>query len=89
MAIRLWRPAVIVSVVIACVRARYDIATVELSAALRIPDPRRVEGKAVLLVDDVFTTGLTTHVVGQQLLSAGARRVAAVVLARQPFGGGR
>jgi predicted amidophosphoribosyltransferase len=70
-------------------RQRYDIANRELRAALRIPDPELVRGRSVLLVDDVFTTGLTTHVVGQEIRAAGATRVAALVLARQPFGGNR
>jgi predicted amidophosphoribosyltransferase len=65
-------------------KPRYEIATTQLRSALRIPNPAAVKGRSVLLVDDVFTTGLTTHVVGEALRDAGATEVAALVLARQP-----
>jgi ComF family protein len=43
---------------------------------------RRVEGRHVLLIDDVATTGATLDACAEALLSAGARRVRAVVFAR-------
>jgi ComF family protein len=48
-------------------------------------DPLRadeVQGQAVLLVDDVMTSGASLHAAATVLRQAGARRVAAVVLAR-------
>jgi predicted amidophosphoribosyltransferase len=44
--------------------------------------PRRVEGRSVLLVDDVRTTGATLDACTEVLLHAGAASVRAVVLAR-------
>jgi len=48
-------------------------------------DPLRaneVRGRALLLVDDVMTSGASLHAAAQALRRAGAQRVAAVVLAR-------
>jgi ComF family protein len=42
----------------------------------------QLRGKAVLLVDDVMTSGASLHAAAGALRQAGARRVAAVVLAR-------
>lgn len=42
----------------------------------------KVEGRSVILVDDVSTTGATLHACAAALKRAGARRVEAVVLAR-------
>ena len=41
-----------------------------------------VRGRQVLLVDDVMTSGASLHAAAQALRQAGARRIAAVVLAR-------
>jgi ComF family protein len=43
---------------------------------------REVAGRAVLLVDDVMTSGASLHSAAQALRQAGARRVSALVLAR-------
>lgn len=45
-------------------------------------DPGWVQGKTVLLVDDVATTGATLAASTQALLTAGAQRVYAITLAR-------
>ncbi len=42
----------------------------------------QIEGRSVLLVDDVYTTGATALECAQVLLRAGARKVALVVIAR-------
>lgn len=42
----------------------------------------QIQGKTVLLVDDVQTTGTTLHALAQTLLYAGAREVNALVFAR-------
>ena len=44
-------------------------------------EPELVEGKRVLLVDDVITTGATAAACAQALLDAGAHSVFAVALA--------
>ncbi|MCG8615181.1 MAG: ComF family protein [Desulfobacterales bacterium] len=43
---------------------------------------REIEGKSLLLIDDVFTTGATCRAAAKTLLDAGAERVDALVLAR-------
>ncbi|MDQ7833222.1 MAG: ComF family protein [Desulfovibrionaceae bacterium] len=45
-------------------------------------DASRVRGRRVLLTDDVMTTGATVETAAKALLSAGARRVDVLVLAR-------
>jgi predicted amidophosphoribosyltransferase len=42
-----------------------------------------LEGKAILLVDDVCTTGATLEACARALKAAGARRVGALTAARQ------
>ncbi|MDY3556810.1 phosphoribosyltransferase family protein [Gemmata sp. JC717] len=51
--------------------------------AFRVRTGARITGKAVLLVDDVMTTGSTASVAAKALRDAGARRVAIAVLARR------
>lgn len=43
---------------------------------------RELQDRAVLLVDDVMTSGASLHAAARALRQAGARRIAAVVLAR-------
>ncbi|MCH8882284.1 MAG: ComF family protein [SAR324 cluster bacterium] len=43
---------------------------------------RAIEGRHILLVDDVMTTGATLNACARTLKAAGARRVDALVLAR-------
>ena len=46
------------------------------------PQPRRLTGKRVLLIDDVVTTGATLSACALALHRAGARQVTALTLAR-------
>lgn len=50
--------------------------------AFAVADPRRVEGRSLLLVDDVLTTGMTADECARALMRAGAARVQVLALAR-------
>jgi ComF family protein len=50
--------------------------------AFSVARPALVEGRSVLLVDDVFTTGSTITAASNALLEAGARRVNVLTIAR-------
>lgn len=50
--------------------------------AFSVPDRRRVEGKRILLVDDVLTTGATAEACARALKRAGAAAVSVAVVAR-------
>lgn len=71
-------------------RVRRTIPQMELARAERAVNIRGafssrqnlVEGKAVLLVDDIMTTGSTLEECARVLLGAGARRVDVLILAR-------
>jgi predicted amidophosphoribosyltransferase len=55
--------------------------------ALTIPDPSRTTGRRIVVVDDVFTDGLTMREVARALSTQGeAASVIGVTLARQPYG---
>jgi len=54
--------------------------------AFSVARPDLVSGKAILLVDDVFTTGSTAAAASETLLSAGARSVGVFTLARVHLG---
>lgn len=58
--------------------------TLNLQGAFRIADGAgaRIEGKAVVLVDDVMTSGATANAASRALLRAGAKRVDVLVFAR-------
>ena len=51
-------------------------------SAFKVPDPARVKGKRVLLLDDVLTTGATAEACARALKRAGAARVHVLALAR-------
>jgi len=50
--------------------------------AFEVTSPRRVQGRDVILVDDVMTTGATASACAAALRGAGARRVVVLTLAR-------
>ncbi len=73
------------------VRARWTRPQVELSGderrrnvkdAFRVADASAIEGKAVLLIDDVLTTGATLNEAAKSLKAAGAHQVDVFALAR-------
>ena len=51
-------------------------------SAFRVPDPARVRGRHVLLVDDVLTTGATAEACSRALKRAGAASITVLTLAR-------
>jgi ComF family protein len=53
-----------------------------MANAFVVTNPERVRGKALILVDDVFTTGATVAACTRQLKKAGASRVDVVTLCR-------
>jgi predicted amidophosphoribosyltransferase len=55
-----------------------------MAGAFHVPDRRRaqVEGRRILLIDDVLTTGATAEGCARALKRAGAARVDLAVLAR-------
>jgi len=60
----------------------------ELREAVRIPDPRRTQGKFVVIYDDICTTGTQLNALAACLLDeGGAARVEGIVLARAPWRG--
>ena len=56
-----------------------------VAGAFRVTDLDRIEGRKVLLVDDVITTGATAAACAQALLAAGAESVFAIALATVEF----
>lgn len=52
--------------------------------SFRLRRPDRVPGRAILLVDDIYTTGSTVNECARLLKAAGARAVYAFTLARVP-----
>lgn len=53
-----------------------------VGGAFAVPDPTRVSGKTVILIDDVLTTGATTEACARVLKRAGAARIELVTWAR-------
>jgi predicted amidophosphoribosyltransferase len=53
-----------------------------LRQAFEVRDPEPLNGRRILLVDDVFTTGATLNECAKTVLKAGAMSVRALTLAR-------
>jgi ComF family protein len=53
-----------------------------LRGAFSVPKPAHIQGKRILLVDDVFTTGTTLHECAKTLRRAGSGPVYGLTLAR-------
>jgi predicted amidophosphoribosyltransferase len=62
--------------------ARHQLAQRSLPGSFLVADRVATEGRRILLVDDVCTSGWTLLTVGRALRRAGASEVAALVLAR-------
>jgi ComF family protein len=61
-------------------KARQRIRNVR--GAFSVPHPEQIEGRLLLLVDDVLTTGATVNECAKVLMKAGARAVLVYTLAR-------
>ena len=68
------------------VEERRQIAEGELRDALSVPQPERVAGKRVLVLDDVFSEGFSMREMARVLRLAGADEVAGLVFARRKGG---
>jgi predicted amidophosphoribosyltransferase len=66
---------------------RVRIASGQLRSALEVPDPGRVTGARLLVLDDVMAEGSTLREVAFALRRAGAAEVAGLVLARPDWQG--
>jgi ComF family protein len=53
-----------------------------LTGVFQVKDTEAIQGKSVVLVDDVYTTGATVNECSHTLLKAGAERVAVLTVAR-------
>jgi predicted amidophosphoribosyltransferase len=65
------------------VDSRRQIAEGELRSALQVPDPGRVEGQRVLVIDDAYSEGFTLREMARALRRAGAAEVAGLVFVRR------
>ena len=68
------------------VETRRSIAEHSLRSALAVPDPERVAGKRVLVVDDVYSEGFSLREMARALNEAGAAEAAGLVFARRKGG---
>jgi predicted amidophosphoribosyltransferase len=68
------------------VQTRRAIAEHSLRDALAVPDPERVAGRRVLVVDDVYSEGFSLREMARALRLAGAAEVAGLVLTRRKGG---
>ncbi len=68
------------------VQVRRAIAEHSLRDALAVPEPERVAGRRVLVLDDVYSEGFSLREMARALLGAGAAEVAGLVFARRKGG---
>ena len=59
-----------------------DNRKINLEGAFKVPDKKKIKGKIVLVVDDIFTTGSTLNECAKALLKAGASKVYGLCLSR-------
>ena len=53
-----------------------------MAGAFTLSVPDAVEGKSILLVDDIFDSGATIKEIGRMLTQAGATTIAPLVIAK-------
>lgn len=59
-----------------------DARQANVSGAFRVRNAKQIQGRRILLIDDVVTTGATMNACAKALLKAGAERVIGLALAR-------
>lgn len=55
---------------------------VERENTFYVPEPKKVMGKSILLIDDIYTTGTTVRMAAKVLLDAGAKEISSFTLVR-------
>jgi len=55
-----------------------------IKGAFEVTDKKKIAGKNIILIDDVYTTGATINECAKTLIKAGAQKVAVLTLARVP-----
>lgn len=68
------------------VETRRAIAEHSLRKVLSVPEPERVAGKRVIVIDDVYSEGFSLREMARVLREAGAAEVAGLVFARKKGG---
>ena len=68
------------------VETRRAIAEHSLRDALAVPEPERVAGRRVLVLDDVYSEGFSLREMARALRGAGAEEVAGLVFTRRKGG---
>lgn len=56
--------------------------TQNIKGAFEVSDQKKISGKNIILIDDVYTTGATVNECAKTMIKAGARKVAILTLAR-------
>ncbi len=53
-----------------------------IKGAFEVTDKKKISGKSIILIDDVYTTGATVNECAKTLMKAGAQKVSVLTLAR-------